>query len=71
MANTKRRDSGAQVPVDHPDREAAGRNPGDDAVDRPGFDLGGARERGDKRKMRNPATDPDQSPPPTGRGEAD
>jgi hypothetical protein len=34
--------SGAKVPQEHPDPEAAGRDPVEGAVDRPGFDLGGA-----------------------------
>jgi hypothetical protein len=40
--NTGNKDAAANVPQERPDPEAAGRPPGPDAVDRPGFDLGGA-----------------------------
>ena len=34
--------SGTRVPTERPDPEAAARDPGPGAEDRPGFDLGGA-----------------------------
>jgi hypothetical protein len=40
--NTQGQNKGPQVPVERPDREAAARDPGPGAKDRPGFDLGGA-----------------------------
>ena len=36
--------SGPRVPTERPDPEAAARDPGPGAEDRPGFDLGGAVE---------------------------
>ncbi|WP_230529846.1 hypothetical protein [Microvirga roseola] len=36
--------SGPRVPTERPDPKEADRNPGFDAKDRPGFDLGGASE---------------------------
>jgi hypothetical protein len=36
--------SGPRVPTERPDPEAAARDPGSGAEDRPGFDLGGAVE---------------------------
>ena len=41
-ANTQDQDAGPQVPVERPDPEAAARDPGPGAEDRPGFDLGEA-----------------------------
>jgi hypothetical protein len=38
------RPTGPKVPVERPDREAAARDPGPGAQDRPGFDLGGAKD---------------------------
>jgi hypothetical protein len=35
--------TGPKVPLDRPDAEAAARDPGKGAKDRPGFDLGGAK----------------------------
>jgi hypothetical protein len=37
--------SGAKVPVEKPDPKAAKRSPRPDAKDRPGFDLGGAKDK--------------------------
>ena len=45
---TSKTAGGPRVPVDRPDREAAGRDPGPGAKDRPGFDLGGAKEPANK-----------------------
>jgi hypothetical protein len=39
---TQNRNSGPRVPTERPDPEAAERDPGPGAQDRPGFDLGGA-----------------------------
>jgi hypothetical protein len=41
---TSSKSTGPKVPLDRPDREAAARDPGPDAHDRPGFDLGGAKD---------------------------
>ena len=41
---TQNKDSGPRVPTERPDPEAAARDPGPGAEDRPGFDLGGAVE---------------------------
>ena len=44
--------SGAKVPVEKPDPKAAKRPPRPDAKDRPGFDLGGAKDKpGKERKV--------------------
>ena len=40
MANDQT--GGPKVPTERPDPKAAARDPGSDAEDRPGFDLGGA-----------------------------
>ncbi|MBL0404212.1 hypothetical protein JKG68_09560 [Microvirga aerilata] len=39
---TQNQNSGPSVPTERPDPEAAARDPGPGAQDRPGFDLGGA-----------------------------
>lgn len=39
--------SGAKVPVEKPDPQAAKKPPGPGAKDRPGFDLGGKKENAD------------------------
>ena len=39
---------GPKVPTERPDPEAAARDPKGDAEDRPGFDLGGAVEEGNR-----------------------
>lgn len=41
---TKDPRSGPRVPTERPDPKAAARDPGPNSRDRPGFDLGGARE---------------------------
>ena len=41
---TQNQSSGPRVPTERPDPEAAARDPGPGAEDRPGFDLGGAVE---------------------------
>ena len=45
--NSDKQPSGAKVPVEKPDPQAAKRPPVSDAKDRPGFDLGGANEKPD------------------------
>ena len=41
---TEHRSGGPRVPTEHPDPKAAARDPGPGAQDRPGFDLGGAKD---------------------------
>ena len=45
---------GVKVPVDEPDSEAAKRPPAPEAIDRPGFDLGGARQKSGSDGKDNP-----------------
>lgn len=45
--------AGAKVPVEHADAEAAGKTP-ERGKDRPGFDLGGAKERTGREARPNP-----------------
>jgi len=49
MTNDPR--SGPRVPTEHPDAEAAGRDPEPGSQDRPGFDLGGAVDPSDKTQV--------------------
>ena len=48
---TQNKDSGPRVPTERPDAEAAARDPGPGAQDRPGFDLGGAVEESNKTQV--------------------
>jgi hypothetical protein len=63
--------SGANVPVERPDKKAAARDPKGNAQDRPGFDLGGAVEPENKGQSqlppRGPAGDPASGGTATGR----
>jgi hypothetical protein len=48
---TQNKDSGPHVPTERPDPEAAARDPGPGAKDRPGFDLGGAADESNKTQV--------------------
>jgi hypothetical protein len=43
--------SGPRVPTERPDPEAAARDPGPGAEDRPGFDLGGSVDESNKTQV--------------------
>jgi len=48
---TMTQNQGPRVPTEHPDAEAAARDPGPGAHDRPGFDLGGAVDESNKTQV--------------------
>jgi hypothetical protein len=48
---TQNQNSGPRVPTERPDPEAAERDPGPGAQDRPGFDLGGAVDPSNKTQV--------------------
>ena len=53
MANEK--GSGLKVPAERPDKQAAARDPKGNAEDRPGFDLGGAVEPENIKRISDPS----------------
>ena len=48
---TQSKSSGPRVPTERPDPEAAARDPGPGAQDRPGFDLGGSVDETNKTQV--------------------
>ncbi len=48
---TQNQNQGPRVPTEHPDPEAAARDPGPGAQDRAGFDLGGAVDESNKTQV--------------------
>jgi len=60
MAHAKA--TGPKVPLERPDKAAAGRDPKGAAEDRPGFDLGGAVEPENKGQSQLPPRGPAGSP---------
>ncbi len=48
---TQNQNSGPRVPTERPDPEAAARDPGPGAQDRPGFDLGGSVDESNKTQV--------------------
>jgi hypothetical protein len=51
MIMTQNQNQGPRVPTEHPDPEAAARDPGPGAQDRAGFDLGGAVDESNKTQV--------------------
>ncbi len=48
---TQNQNSGSRVPTERPDPEAAARDPGPGAQDRPGFDLGASVDESNKTQV--------------------